>query len=63
MRYEITLLFYTVVLSRDMTYVKRERKILTDNKGSNLNDQKYDILPLDGKKLHDLYRHTTKLIK
>lgn len=46
-----------------MTYVKRERKILTDNKGSNLNDQKYDILPLDGKKLHDLYRHTTKLIK
>ena len=43
--------------------MKKERKNLTDNKDNNHNDSKYDALPLDGKKLHDLYRHTTKLIK
>jgi len=42
--------------------MKKERKNLTD-KDNNHNNSKYDALPLDGKKLHDFYRHTTKLIK
>ena len=43
--------------------MKKERKNLIDNKDDKRNDSKYYTLSLDGKKLHDLYRHTTKLIK
>lgn len=40
--------------------VKPEKKNL-ENKDSD--DQKNDTVLLDGKTLHDLYRHTAKLIK
>ena len=40
--------------------VKPEKKNL-ENKDSD--DQKDDATLLDGKTLHDLYRHTAKLIK
>ena len=37
-----------------------EKKNLKNNDSA---DQKDDAVLLDGKTLHDLYRHTTKLIK
>jgi|TARA_B110000014_G_scaffold89903_1_gene61809 hypothetical protein len=37
----------------------KKEKTMTEKEESDVNDE--DIL--DGKQLHDLYRHTTKLIK
>ncbi len=46
-----------------MADTKKERKNLSDNKDNGDNNSKYETLTLDGTKLHDLYRHATKLIR
>ena len=58
---EIDTFFYTCEQIKSMCPdVKPEKKNL-ENKDSD--DQKDDATLLDGKTLHDLYRHTAKLIK
>ncbi len=46
---------------RDMESRKEEKKDSGINSEKNTTNN--DGLNLDGKRLHDLYRHTTKLIK
>jgi hypothetical protein len=46
-----------------MGYIKKEEKKDTDGTSDVDNHTEEEDSYLDGKRLHDLYRHTTKLIK
>jgi hypothetical protein len=46
-----------------MNEVKKEEKPLTDMNNENDPKPTNEVWLLDGKKLHDLYRHSTKLIE